>query len=122
MDALGLDDTRHIGRLVIDPRNPDIVFVAALGHPTGRTPIAASFALQTAAKPGKKSSIKTTRPAQLTSRSIPAIRTFCSPRSGRAAAHRGASIAAAPAAEFTNRLTVASPGKNSTVKDYQAVH
>jgi photosystem II stability/assembly factor-like uncharacterized protein len=29
---LGLDDTRHIGRIVVDPHNPDIVFVAALGH------------------------------------------------------------------------------------------
>jgi photosystem II stability/assembly factor-like uncharacterized protein len=29
---VGLDETRHIGRIVIDPRNPDIVYVAALGH------------------------------------------------------------------------------------------
>ncbi|MDE3156159.1 MAG: hypothetical protein KGN76_13740 [Acidobacteriota bacterium] len=29
---MGLDDTHHIGRIVIDPRNPDIVYVAALGH------------------------------------------------------------------------------------------
>jgi photosystem II stability/assembly factor-like uncharacterized protein len=32
---IGLDDTRHIGRVIIDPRNPDIVFVAALGHAYG---------------------------------------------------------------------------------------
>ncbi|HVC19287.1 MAG TPA: hypothetical protein VNE16_04350, partial [Vicinamibacterales bacterium] len=29
---LGLDDTRHIGRIVIDPHDPDRVWVAALGH------------------------------------------------------------------------------------------
>ncbi|MGB6338219.1 MAG: hypothetical protein WBF32_00445 [Candidatus Aminicenantaceae bacterium] len=29
---LGLKETHHIGRIVIDPRNPDIVFVAALGQ------------------------------------------------------------------------------------------
>ncbi|TAK13116.1 MAG: glycoside hydrolase [Acidobacteria bacterium] len=29
---LGLDDTQHIGRVAIDPKNPDIVFVAAIGH------------------------------------------------------------------------------------------
>ena len=29
---IGLADTYHIGRIVIHPRNPDIVFVAALGH------------------------------------------------------------------------------------------
>ncbi|HET7307614.1 MAG TPA: hypothetical protein VFK24_07355 [Gammaproteobacteria bacterium] len=29
---LGLTKTRHIGRILIDPHNPDIVLVAALGH------------------------------------------------------------------------------------------
>ena len=29
---IGLADSYHIGRIVIHPRNPDIVFVAALGH------------------------------------------------------------------------------------------
>src|SRR3954469_24401522 len=28
----GLGDTRHIARIVIDPRNPDLVYVAAAGH------------------------------------------------------------------------------------------
>src|SRR3989440_904872 len=32
---LGLRDSRHIGAIVIDPRNPDVVFVAALGHAFG---------------------------------------------------------------------------------------
>ena len=34
---LGLDDTDQITRVVIDPRNPDIVYVAALGHEWGPT-------------------------------------------------------------------------------------
>ncbi len=29
---VGLEDSRHIGRVRIHPRNPDIVYVAALGH------------------------------------------------------------------------------------------
>lgn len=29
---IGLDDTLHIGRIWIDPHNPDVVLVAALGH------------------------------------------------------------------------------------------
>jgi photosystem II stability/assembly factor-like uncharacterized protein len=29
---MGLEETRHIGRIVIHPTNPDIVYVAALGH------------------------------------------------------------------------------------------
>jgi photosystem II stability/assembly factor-like uncharacterized protein len=31
----GLRDTRHVGRIVIHPTNPDIVYVAALGHVWG---------------------------------------------------------------------------------------
>src|SRR5690349_5872571 len=29
---MGLEDTQHIARIVIDPTNPDIVYVAAMGH------------------------------------------------------------------------------------------
>jgi photosystem II stability/assembly factor-like uncharacterized protein len=29
---MGLEKTRHIGRIVIHPKNPDVVYVAALGH------------------------------------------------------------------------------------------
>jgi photosystem II stability/assembly factor-like uncharacterized protein len=32
---MGLDDTQAIGRIRIHPTNPDIVYVAALGHPFG---------------------------------------------------------------------------------------
>jgi photosystem II stability/assembly factor-like uncharacterized protein len=32
---VGLHDSRAIGKLIINPTNPDIVFVAALGHPYG---------------------------------------------------------------------------------------
>jgi photosystem II stability/assembly factor-like uncharacterized protein len=32
---LGLADTRQVGRILVDPRNPAIVFVAALGHAYG---------------------------------------------------------------------------------------
>ena len=33
---VGLDDTRHIGKIRIHPQDPDTVFVAALGHAFGR--------------------------------------------------------------------------------------
>jgi hypothetical protein len=32
---VGLRDSRAIGKLIVDPRDPDVVFVAALGHPYG---------------------------------------------------------------------------------------
>jgi photosystem II stability/assembly factor-like uncharacterized protein len=30
--SAGLSDTRHIGRIVVHPTNPDVVYVAAVGH------------------------------------------------------------------------------------------
>jgi photosystem II stability/assembly factor-like uncharacterized protein len=35
---IGLDETRAIGRILIDPRDPNVVLVAALGHPFGPNP------------------------------------------------------------------------------------
>src|ERR1700694_2559428 len=35
---IGLKDTRAIGRIIVHPKNPDIAFVAALGHPFGANP------------------------------------------------------------------------------------
>jgi len=35
---IGLENTRQIGRIAVDPRNPNIVFVAALGHVYGANP------------------------------------------------------------------------------------
>jgi photosystem II stability/assembly factor-like uncharacterized protein len=35
---ISLDNTRQIGRILVDPRNPELVFVAALGHAYGANP------------------------------------------------------------------------------------
>lgn len=35
---VGLENTRQIGRIIVDPRNPNVVFVAALGHAYGPNP------------------------------------------------------------------------------------
>lgn len=35
---MGLADTRHIGKIAVHPQNPDIVYVAALGHAHGNNP------------------------------------------------------------------------------------
>lgn len=34
----GLENTRQIGRVIVDPKNPSVVFVAALGHAFGPSP------------------------------------------------------------------------------------
>src|SRR5690242_6544555 len=35
---IGLRDTQHIGRIIVDPRNPNTVLLAALGHAYGPNP------------------------------------------------------------------------------------
>ena len=40
---LGLDDARHIARIVVDPRNADVVYVAAMGHGAGPNPTRGVF-------------------------------------------------------------------------------
>ncbi|HKO14915.1 MAG TPA: glycosyl hydrolase [Gemmatimonadaceae bacterium] len=40
---LGLDDARHIARIVVDPRDADVVFVAAMGHGAGPNPMRGIF-------------------------------------------------------------------------------
>ena len=35
---IGLDDTRQIGKVIVHPSNPDVVYVAALGHAYGANP------------------------------------------------------------------------------------
>lgn len=35
---MGLAETRHIGKILVDPANPNIVYVAALGHLWGSNP------------------------------------------------------------------------------------
>jgi photosystem II stability/assembly factor-like uncharacterized protein len=37
-EPIGLDKTRHIGAILVDPRNADVVLVAALGHAFGPNP------------------------------------------------------------------------------------
>ncbi|OUR93429.1 hypothetical protein A9Q87_05215 [Flavobacteriales bacterium 34_180_T64] len=35
---MGLENTRHIHRVIVDPTNPDVVYVAAIGSPWGEHP------------------------------------------------------------------------------------
>src|SRR5882724_5695656 len=39
----GLESTRQIGRIIVDPKNPNVVFVAALGHVYGPNPDRGDF-------------------------------------------------------------------------------
>ncbi len=69
---IGLRDTQHIGAVIIDPRDPNVAFVAALGHAYGM-----------AARLGRRFYTKTITPAPSMLCSIRTMRTFFSLRCGR---------------------------------------
>ncbi|MBX6363330.1 MAG: hypothetical protein IRZ00_05630 [Gemmatimonadetes bacterium] len=50
----GLEDTRQTGRIVIHPRNPDVVYVAALGHLWGPNPERGVFKTEDGGKTWRK--------------------------------------------------------------------
>ncbi len=113
---IGLRDTRHIGAVIVDPKNPNVVFVAALGHAYGPNEERGVFRT-TAARPGRKCSSRTTRRARLMSFSIPQIQQRSLPRSGRFIARLGVFRAVAPAAGSTNQSMAARRGNVSKVMD-----
>ena len=51
---VGLTDTRQIGRIVVDPADPNVVFVAALGHGYGPNPERGVFRSQDGGKNWKR--------------------------------------------------------------------
>ena len=68
---IGLGDTRQIGRIRINPKNPDIAYVAAIGHLWAAQRRTRRFShRRTAAKLGKKSYSAIKTRAQMTSFSI----------------------------------------------------
>jgi len=51
---IGLEDTEHISRVMVDPQNPDVVFVAALGHAYGNNEMRGVFRSDDGGKTWKK--------------------------------------------------------------------
>src|SRR4029453_11367010 len=51
---MGLEKTRRTSRVVIDPRNPDIVLVGALGHAYGPQPERGGFRTTDGGKTGER--------------------------------------------------------------------
>ncbi|QCE42174.1 WD40/YVTN/BNR-like repeat-containing protein [Psychroserpens sp. NJDZ02] len=52
--SMGLENTRHIHRVIIDPTNPNIVYVAAIGSPWGEHPERGVFKTTDGGKSWKK--------------------------------------------------------------------
>ena len=87
---IGLSESRQIGRILVDPKDENRVFVAALGMRTGRTQSAAFTGRMTEGKTGSACFLKTKTPAQLIWRSSREIRRRFTQRCGRRGVPRGA--------------------------------
>ncbi len=88
---IGLDNTRQIGRILVDPRNPEIVFVAALGHAYGANEDRGVYRSTDGGATWKKILYKRSKTsARSIWPSIRKIRAPFTPRSGTRAARRGA--------------------------------
>src|SRR4051812_12403442 len=98
---VGLEDTRQIGALIVDPDNPDIVLVAALGHAFGPNAERGLFRTADGANPGRRCSIVINKQEQSTSVSIRTIRKSSTRLCGRHAGSRGTFRAVVPVAGCT---------------------
>ncbi len=108
---LGLRDGQQIAHIVVDPANPDRLFVAVLGHPTARTPSAASSDRLDGGQTFQKVLYKDENTGGSMSRSIPKNPNTSTPCSGRRGKARGrTAIFAGRAAASSSRPTAARRG------------
>ena len=113
---IGLNDTKQIGAIVVDPHDANVAYVAALGHPYG--PNERARRLQDdrrRRRPGARCSIKDADTgASVAGDGARRIRTWSMPRCGRRAGRRGTSIRrrTARAAGSIKRPTAARRGRS----------
>ena len=87
---IGLDDSRQIGRIIVDPQNPNRVFVAALGHAYGPNQDRGVFRSKDGGRAGKKFYFTMKTRERSIWRSSQEIRKRFTRHCGRRAGHRGA--------------------------------
>src|SRR5881296_512995 len=109
----GLSDVGQISRIVVDPTNPDIVLVAAIGHAWAPNPERGVFRTADGGKTWQKVLFAndTTGVSDLVM--VPGNPACCSPRCGRRCAIPGSSSPAARGAGSTAPRTAASRGTSS---------
>ena len=111
---VGLDDTRQIEKVIVDPTNPDIVYVGAFGHVFGPNAQRGVFKTTDGGATWKKILL----PQRLHRRRrtwswIPPTPTPSTPASGRRTGCRGRSRRADRGARSTRPPTAASTGRRS---------
>ena len=111
---VGLEKTRQISRIRVHPTNPDIVYVAALGHPTAPNAERGVFQSTDGGKTWQKVLFRndTTGAVDLVDGSE-RTPTCCSRRSGRCTARRGRCRAAGRAAASSSRTDGGDTGPRS---------
>ena len=114
---VGLKDTRHIGAVIIDPRNPDIALVAALGHAWGPNSERGIFRTADGGKTWQKVYTRTRTLARSTWCSTRIIPASFMQRYGKCAASPGTSTVADREVVCTNRWMAGLRGSNCKVGD-----
>ena len=121
---VGLRDSRAIGKVIIDPRDPDIAFVAALGHPYGPNAERGVFRTLDGGKTWEKVLYKDENTGAIDITFDPHNANILFAALWQVRRGPGTSIAADPAAGFTARTTAAPPGsslkRNGLPKDRMA--
>ncbi len=112
---LGLRDGQQIPALAVDPRDPNKLFAAVLGHPYGPNAGARNLSLDGWRSELAEGHLRRTRtPAGRMWKLIRRIRMSSTPRCGKRARDRGktATSTTAPAAGCSSRPTAAARGSN----------
>ena len=112
---LGLRDGQQIPQIVVDPRDPNRLFVAVLGHPYGPNEERGSSARPTAARPSRRCSTRTRTPAAIDLALDPANPdiVYAALWEARQGPWENGVLAAARAAASSSPPTAAPPGGRS---------
>ena len=111
---LGLRDGQQIPQIIVDPHNPNRLFVAVLGHPYGPNEERGIFRSTDGGRRSRRCSTRTRTPAASTSRSIRRIRTSSTRCSGKRGRGRGRTACSRdPAAASSSPPTAATRGTSS---------
>jgi len=107
---IGLRETQSIARIVIDPRNPEVVYVAAPGHLFGPNPDRGIYKTTDGGQTWNSSSSWMTTRGSPTSRSTRRTATCCMPPAIRDSAAAAALAAEGPAAPSGRAKMRGEPG------------